>query len=318
MANGLSAIAASFPVLLISRAAAGAGAGLYSPTAFNAAASMVSPARRGRALGLVVGGLALGTAVGVPCGLVLAEHFGWTSALWLIVLLGGIALAGVVLRMPEIAAAAPPSFRQRIAVLMDARVAATIGVSFVTSPASIGLYTFAAPLLRTTAGVTDALPYLWTWSLGGLVGVYFCGVLIDATGRSEWMMSIVLVLMLSVFTLLERALSHQASAFAVFGIWGVAVWSSQAPQQHRLLSLHPDKGNIVVALQSSAHYRGSAAGTALGGLALAVGFRLTQLPLLCTGLIVLALSGQFGVAFWARSDANRARRSIVPIERNLS
>ncbi|TAL97779.1 MAG: MFS transporter [Paraburkholderia sp.] len=318
LANVLSAIATSFTVLLISRAAAGVDAGLFSPTAFSAAASMVSPARRGRALGLVVGGLALGTAVGVPSGLVLAERSGWRSALWLIVVLGGFALAGVVLGMPEIAATPPPSFRQRIAVLVDARVAMTIAVSFATSAASIGLYTFVAPLLHTAAGVTNALPYLWMWSLGGLAGVYFCGVLIDATGSPEWIMSLVLLLMLAVFASLAGALPHRASAFALFGIWGIAAWSSQAPQQHRLLSLHPDKGSIVVALQSSAHYLGSAAGTALGGLALASGFSLTQLPLLSTGLIALALSAQLGVATWARSDAVRARRSIVPIKRDLS
>jgi predicted MFS family arabinose efflux permease len=60
LANALSVIAGSFSVLLVSRAIAGIGAGLYSPTAFSAAASLVPYRQRGRALGLVVGGLAMG------------------------------------------------------------------------------------------------------------------------------------------------------------------------------------------------------------------------------------------------------------------
>jgi predicted MFS family arabinose efflux permease len=307
LANTLSAVATSFPALLLSRAAAGVGAGLFSPTAFSAAASMVSQERRGRALGLVVGGLALGTAVGVPSGLVVAGDFGWRSAMWLIVVLGGIALAGVVTRMPEIAASTPPSLRQRVAVLVDPRVAATIAVSFITSAASIGLYTFVAPLLHATSGAADVLPYLWAWSLGGVVGIYFCGALIDATGHPEWMMSVVHILMVAVFGTLGPALPYPAAALALFGVWGAAAWSSQAPQQHRLLTLHPDKASIVVALQSSAHYLGSAAGAALGGLALAAGIRLTQLPLLSTALVVIALSGQLGITVWAKSEQVRSR-----------
>ncbi|HEX7907574.1 MAG TPA: MFS transporter [Paraburkholderia sp.] len=318
LANTLSALATSFPILLLSRALAGVGAGLYSPTAFATAASMVSQERRGRALGLIVGGLALGTAVGVPSGLVVATQFGWRSALWLIVGLGGVALSGVISRMPETPASTTPSLRQRVSVLADPRVAATIAVSFVTSAASIGLYTFAAPLLRSINDVGDPLPYLWAWSLGGVAGIYLCGTLIDATGRPESMMSLVLVLMLAVFTLLGAGMVHRPLDLVLFGAWGAAAWSSQAPQQHRLLSLHPDKGGIVVALQSSAHYLGSAAGAALGGVALAAGMRLTQLPLLSTGLIVLALSGQLGVAAWARSDLARAARNASPFGRDLS
>jgi predicted MFS family arabinose efflux permease len=318
LANTLSAIATSFPILLLSRALAGVGAGLYSPTAFAAAASMVPAEQRGRALGLVVGGLALGTAVGVPSGLVVAVRFGWRSTLWLIVALGGVALAGVIFRLSETTASTPPSLRQRVSVLADRRVAATIAVSFVTSAASIGLYTFAAPLLRSTSGVTDPLPYLWVWSLGGVAGIYLCGMLIDATGRPESMMSLVLILMLVVFTLLGTASVYQPPALVLFGAWGAAAWSSQGPQQHRLLSLHSDKGGIVVALQSSAHYLGSAAGAALGGIALAAGMRFTQLPLLSTSLIVLALSGQLCVAAWARSDLARAARNVSLIGRDLS
>ncbi|MBU3750668.1 MAG: MFS transporter, partial [Mycobacterium sp.] len=63
LGNVASAVADSFALLLASRVVAGVGAGLYSPTAAAAAASLVSPERRGRALSVVLAGLSVGTVV---------------------------------------------------------------------------------------------------------------------------------------------------------------------------------------------------------------------------------------------------------------
>lgn len=301
LANAVSAVATSFSLLLASRALAGIGAGLYTPTALSAAASFVPHGQRGRALGLVIGGLAMGTAVGIPCGLLLAQHLGWRVTLWLIAALGVVAFASITLRLPNVTAATPPSLRQRVAVLGDPRVAATIAVSFVTSAASIGLYTYVAPLLHASAEVEDVLAYLWAWSFGGLLGIYLSGVFIDRTGRPEWIMVSVLVGMTIVFATLTWALPSTPLALAWFAVWGAAAWSSQAPQQHRLLALHSDKGGVAVALQSSAHYSGSAAGAALGGLALGAGVSIVHLPFFAGGMAAVALIGQFCIAVWSGS-----------------
>jgi predicted MFS family arabinose efflux permease len=79
-----------------------------------------------------------------------------------------LALVAVALRLPQIFAAAPPSLSQRLSVLADPRVAATIAISFATSVASIGLYTYVAPLLLPLTGSASVLPHghgvLVAWS----------------------------------------------------------------------------------------------------------------------------------------------------------
>jgi predicted MFS family arabinose efflux permease len=312
-ANAVSAVAASFSLLLVSRAVAGIGAGLYTPTALSAAAGFVPHGQRGRALGVVVGGLAMGTAVGVPCGLLLAQHLGWRTTLWLVAGLGALALAGVFLRLPDAPAAPPPSLRQRSAVLADRRVAVTVGVSFMTSAASIGLYTYVAPLLRALAGTQEVLPYLWAWSFGGLLGIFLSGIFIDRTGRPEWVMVFVLAGLAVVFATLGWALPSRPLALVWFAVWGAAAWSSQAPQQHRLLSLHPDKGSVAVALQSSAHYSGSAAGAALGGLAVGAGVAFEQLPLLAGALAAVALIAQIVIALRQQHRAPSESAMTEPV-----
>ncbi|GGE08779.1 hypothetical protein GCM10011571_07600 [Marinithermofilum abyssi] len=142
--NGASAIASSFPLLLMSRAIAGIGAGLYSPLAAAAASSLVSEQKRGRALGMTLGGMSMGTVVGVPVGLIIAEHLGWQGTLWLITVLGLVAMLGIVIGLPNFPASAPPSLRQRVAMMTNKRVSATVGITLLTSIASLGLYTYIA------------------------------------------------------------------------------------------------------------------------------------------------------------------------------
>jgi DHA1 family inner membrane transport protein len=60
---------------------------------------------------------------------------------------------------------------------------------------------------------------------------------------------------------------------ATFVVWGVAGFGMMAPQQSRLASLSPAQTPILLSLNSSMLYLGTAAGAALGGaVASPVGF----------------------------------------------
>lgn len=296
LANAWSALACDFSALLISRALAGIGAGLFTPSAVAAAAAMVRPEQRGRALGLIIGGLAMGTAVGVPLGLTLAAHLGWRATLWLITALGMIAALGVGFGLPDVPVSAPPSLRHRLSILADRRVAATVMVSFLGAVGSIGFYTYVALFFRATAGVDDILPYLWAWSLGGLVGTYAVGALLDRKAAPERLMAVMILAMAVAISALRGAAGAPIAALGCFLLWGAAGWGAQTPQQHRLLALQPVNGAAAVALHSSAHYLGSAAGAALGGVLLAAGLPIAQLPCLAGGVLVLALALQAAIA----------------------
>ncbi|MDR2853015.1 MAG: MFS transporter [Burkholderiaceae bacterium] len=116
IANAASVAAVNFPLLLAARALAGFGAGLFSPVAAAAAAALVPEQRKGRALGMVLGGMSAGTVVGVPAGLWVNDWIGWRGTLGLVTLIGCIALAGVAARLPSLALRRPPSLRERLAV----------------------------------------------------------------------------------------------------------------------------------------------------------------------------------------------------------
>ncbi|MGG3772419.1 MFS transporter [Heyndrickxia faecalis] len=240
---------------------AGIGAGLYSPLATATASSLVSDKKRGRALGMTLGGMSMGTVVGVLLGLIVAAHAGWDGTLWLITILGLIAMIGIVIWFPNIPASPPPSLRQRLAMLANGRVTATVGITFVTGIASLGLYTYIAPILQNLDGIHSVTPYLWAWGIGGVVGSLFIGTLIDRIGRPGWIMGGILILLALAMFSLPLSLGIPILMFLPFFIWGAMGWASLAPQQHVLLELQPKHGPAVVALNSSANYLGSSVGS---------------------------------------------------------
>ncbi|MDA1476099.1 MFS transporter [Bacillus changyiensis] len=292
IANGISALSPNFTVLLVSRAVAGIGAGLYSPLAAAAAAALVSQEKRGRALGMILGGMSMGTVIGVPVGLMIAKHLSWQGTLGLISVIGFVAMLGIVIWFPHLAASAPPSLRERFKMMTNKRVSIIVGITFMTSVASLGLYTYVASILQNLASINEITPYLWVWGVGGIIGSFSIGTLIDRTGRPALLMALILAILAIALFSLPFTIHISILGFLPFLLWGATGWASQAPQQHLLLEAQPQHGAAAVALNSSANYLGSAVGSSLGGLAMLTGLAPSELPFAGTALVVLAFAAQ--------------------------
>ncbi|GGU22497.1 MFS transporter [Streptomyces violascens] len=287
--NALTALATTLPVLLFARAVAGIGAGVYSPIAAATAAGLTTPERRGRALATVMGGLSIGTVIGVPVGMLLASHIGWRGTLWLITALGVIALIGIV-RLPRIEVSPPPPLGRRLGALASGRVAGIVSVSLLGGIASLGLYTYLAEFLLDAAHTDQTVWAMWAWGAGGIVGSLLIGRVVDRTKRPFAAVSWILVLVVAGQFALPAA-AHAAAALTVVPlvVWGAAGWALQVPQQHQLIAVQPEQATVAVSLNGSAVYLGSAIGSALGGLVLGLGTAAATLPYYTGALTVLAL-----------------------------
>ncbi|KUL36359.1 MFS transporter [Streptomyces sp. NRRL F-4489] len=290
LGNGLTALAPSLGTLLAARTVAGAGAGVYSALSTAAAAALVPEERRGRALALVMGGMSAGTVLGVPVGVLLAEHTGWRATLWLVTGLGAVALGGLAALLPQVPAGPAVPVRARLAALTDRAVAPVVAVSFLAAVASLGLYTYLAPVLAAAGGVREVTPYLWAWGAGGVLGSVLAGPLVDRTGRVRALAGGVLAVIAAAQALLPAlAAAWLPGAVVALVAWGAAGWALQVPQQHRLLAASARRGTVALALNNSALYLGSAVGSALGGLALAAGPSAAALPWMAAGVAALGL-----------------------------
>ncbi|MDE9485441.1 MFS transporter [Xenorhabdus bovienii] len=293
LANALTALSPNFSVFLISRAIAGVGAGLFSPLAVAGSTMLVPIDKKGRALGLTIGGMSMGTVLGVPIGLYIADQFDWQSAMWFVVILSFIAALSILKFLPHVPVTAPPAIKERIAMFLDKRVTITVLITFFASIASLGLYTYLSPLLQDINDSSNLTMYLWAWGLGGLFGSLSIGYLIDYFKKPKILMAFILIILMISVMCIPIMINLSFIKYLPFFIWGAMGWASGAPQQHILLSYQPKHGSAAIALNSSINYLGSSVGAIIGGVVISLGMGTMVLIYFAVFSMVISLGLQF-------------------------
>lgn len=267
VANLVTALSPTVSVFLGARVVAGAAAGVYSPLSSAVAAEVEGKGRRGRALALVLAGLAIGTVFGVPVGLALAQRWGWRAAIVLIVVVGGASLAGIALRGGELPAIPASGAGDRLRSIARPKNLLTVTVTLLTGVASLGLYTYMTVILSAGTLAAHQMLAIWVWGIGGAVGALGIGRLVD---RLNPLRLSVIILVGLVCALLGMAQGQTAwIVLTSLFIWGMCGWASLTPQQQVLLQTNPADGATAVAANASANYLGSALGATFGSLLVA-------------------------------------------------
>jgi len=135
-------LARDLPTMMAARVLAGAFGGPATSLALSIVADVVPPARRGRALGTVMGAFSVAAVLGVPLGLELAHRGSWRLPFFAVAGLGLAVGAAVFLLLPPLrghlaaAAAAPARLpRLRPAVILSlTATASAMAASFALIP----------------------------------------------------------------------------------------------------------------------------------------------------------------------------------------
>ncbi|HBC0022774.1 TPA: MFS transporter [Enterobacter hormaechei subsp. steigerwaltii] len=285
--NVVTMLAPSLSVLLIARLIAGVGAGLYSPVASSSAARMVDESQKGRALSLVLAGLSMGTALGVPVGLLIEHEFGWRWTIGLITSLGIIATISIICRRSDEFPFLPTiPWRERFASLRTRFPLLTLVVTLWTGVASLGLYTYIAEVCFERGFSPYVGGLIWLWGLGGMVGALLIGRILDKY-LSPPRATLALLVSLGIGFLLFGYAPLPAAMVGCF-IWGLSGWASVAPQQHALVTHSPEHSTSLIAWNSSINYLGSAIGVAIGSAALTTQLSAYWLPTGALLVVVIA------------------------------
>src|SRR5699024_9074892 len=159
IANSITALAPTFTILLISRAIAGAGAGLFSPLAISASSQLVHSEKKGRAIGLTLGGMSIGTVLGVPLGLYISNLLNWQASIWFLVFIGVIAIISLSMYLNYIETVPPAALADRLKMLLNKKVTITVCITVFASISSLGLYTYFVPLIKDIADSENLATY---------------------------------------------------------------------------------------------------------------------------------------------------------------
>ena len=268
LANIITAISMNYMLYIVSRAIAGLGAGVFSPIAISASNHLVSEKHKGKAIAFTVGGMSVGTVIGVPLGLEITNISNWRFAMLVIIVISFIALISISILMPKFKIEAPPNLKDRFQLFLNKHVLRVISVTLCAAIASLGLYTYLADIIKTNTDTKNLTHYLTAWGIGGLIGSFGIGFIIDRFKNTRFVMLIILILLALSFGLIPISINLPILGLIPFILWGAMGWATQAPQQHILLKKHPEYGGSAVALNSSINYLGSAMGSAIGGIIL--------------------------------------------------
>jgi predicted MFS family arabinose efflux permease len=262
-------------VILAARIAAAFAGAIYSPIALIAAIQVSPDARRGRAVSVVLAGLTISLVVGVPLGTLLGYLGSWRWTFLFVAALASLTAIGLGLLLPIIPAGPKTPVRVRFAVLRRPAVVASLIAGFLWTTGAFTIYTFIAPVLRAATGWsgTALSALLLIYGAAAFAGNHIGGLCADRLGARR-----TLIIALSSLVVSLTALAYAIHRDPKIGIpiaivaliaWAGAGWSLTPPQAHRLIELAPSVGPEVLSLNTSALYLGIAAGSALGGRALA-------------------------------------------------
>lgn len=263
----ISALSPSLTWLIIGRIVMGAGA-MFSAVASATAVGLVVPALRGRALSLTNVGQGISYAVGVPVGTWLGLEYGWRLPLWLAT---GASLAIWLLAwrwVPRQLRDTPPTGSLRAAVGQWAVIRVWLR-TLLLFIAIFAVFTYIGPVLVALDQLSPAglAVVLALFGLSGVAGTLLGGWANDRFGSIRvitYQMTVVGLMMV----LLPLSQGRVVWTVLILMVWGLHGFGSMVPQQSRLVSLAPSQAPMLMSLNSSMLYIGSALGAVVGALAM--------------------------------------------------
>ena len=167
------ALAPTHTTLLLARLTAGAFGGLTGSMVTAMVGDVIPPARRGRAMGVVMAAFPVASVLGVPLGLVLAGKFGWHAAFFLLAGCSAAILALAAVALPSIrtAVANHEPVRQMREILSHGVHRRAFSVSMVLVMAGGVMIPFIAPSYIANVGLDEKFQLPFTYVVGGLATV---------------------------------------------------------------------------------------------------------------------------------------------------
>jgi DHA1 family inner membrane transport protein len=269
IANLGTAFAPTFGIALATRALAGLGAAIFSPTAMGSAPMLVPPERRGFALAVVLTGLTVSTATGSPIGTIIGGLGNWHWTMIYVAALAALSGIGVAALLSEIPRLPAISLAKRLAPLADARVGLTLISTLLFFTGVLTVYTYFAVVFDRAIGGSPAVlsMVLVIWGLSGVVSNIIVGRMIDRVGTRRVLIAL-LTIVLADFFLVRWAGASLWTAIPVIVLWGGCGWAILVPQQHRIITIAPTVAPILLGLNNSATFLGATAAGVIGAAGL--------------------------------------------------
>lgn len=162
LGNLLAAVSATYAAMVAARVISGIAAQAFFGIGISLSARIVDENIRGRASGVAMNGLMLGTLLGLPLATFIGGQLGWRAAFWAISVVTVLAaiLTLKFVRNPDDSGAeqaAEPSIRDEIAVLRRPQFLLALASSTLIIGATFSAFSFFTPILTEITGFSGEL-----------------------------------------------------------------------------------------------------------------------------------------------------------------
>lgn len=256
------ALSGNLVMLLLGRVLMGAGA-MFSAAASALAVSLVAPALRGRALSITFLGMSISYAVGVPVGAWLGFEYGWRVPVWLS---AGASLVAASWLLPANMASAGANFSGFGAAARQPAVLRTWLRTLLYFVAIFSVFAYIGPVLQAlnTMSSTQLSLTLAVFGLAGVAGTLSGGWANDRFGSLPTM-RVQLAVLVATMAVLPLTRGHLYATMATLVVWGIAGFGVMSPQQSRLAGMAPAQAPLLLSLNGSMLYVGTALGAVISG-----------------------------------------------------
>jgi len=265
-ANTVTAVSTDYALTMGARFVAGMAAGLSWAIMVGYARRMAPPALQGKAIAIVMAGIPLALALGVPAGTFMGGAIGWRAAFGV---MSALALAGVVWilavvpdfpgqkaehRTPVLRAVALPGVPAIMAVIVLYVIAYNV------------LYTYIAAYLGRFGMGEEIDTVLLVFGLASILGIWVVGAHIDRRLRHLTIAASALVAVAA--TGLAVLAENPALVYVAVGLWGLGHGGVPTLLQTAAGLAGAKAADAVQAVVVTLWNAATAAGGALGGLLL--------------------------------------------------
>ncbi len=262
----LCALATSLEWLLAGRVLMGAGA-VLTPVAAGLAVALVPAAQRGRALSLTFLGMSLSYVIGLPLTAWAGTAWGWRVPVLALAALALLMLVLVSLWAPRQLAGGGSGFGDLRPLLARPVVRRTLALTLLYFTAIFAVFSYIGPVLQAlnpmNAGALSTT--LMVFGLAGVAGTVSGGWAADRFGPLPTL-RLQLAGLAAMMALVPVTQGLPQAMVAVFVVWGVCGFGMMAPQQIRLATESPAHTPLLISLNASMLYFGTALGAAVGGI----------------------------------------------------
>ena len=261
----MSALASDLGVLLLGRVLMGAGA-MFTAAVSAYAVTLVAPALHGKALSTVFLGMSISYAVALPIGAWLGFEYGWHTPVWLCAVASLAALIAATVLLPKGVVTQSASFAGFKTAAKQSAVLRVWLRTLLFFIAIFSVFAYVGPVLLALNAMSPVQLsiVLAIFGLAGVAGTLMGGWANDRFGSLRTI-SVQLAVLVSMMSLLPLTQGNLAATVVIMVVWGMAGFGLTAPQQSRLVSLSPTQAPLLLSLNSSMLYLGTALGAVVSG-----------------------------------------------------